>query len=86
MTEEQLAEKKRKNDKFFIGYFSWYWTKAGSFWSAWKAFFGDYLMVAVRHKIFFSIGFALGTMICRLLFMPYMPESVQRLFAIKFKK
>ena len=39
MKEKSDEEKKAKDEKYYMGYFKWYWDKYGM-WIAFKKFFG----------------------------------------------
>merc|ERR1712029_163269 len=64
LDDEQKAKRKEENDKYFMGYFNWHWTRNG-FWTTLWTFYGTYLRNNIWWQIFSSIGSAFGAGIAR---------------------
>lgn len=57
--KEAAQRKQEEDNRFFMGYFKWYWGKYGFFTSI-KAFFGKRLFHGIIFSFFNSIGAAIG--------------------------
>ena len=67
LSEEQKLERqklrKAENDKYFMGYFKWYWKKCNSFFLTYMHFSGRSFWFRLRWSFFSGIGLAIGSFI-----------------------
>lgn len=57
--EQDKAESKYANEKYYMGYFKWYWGEYG-IWTALKNFFGAKVQHTLTYNFFYNFGLAIG--------------------------